>query len=216
MIFKNREEAAYQLAEKLKEYKGRNPLILAIPRGAVPMARIISDALEGEMDVVLVHKLRAPFQPELAIGSVDETGQTFLNKNMQGIDITHSYILKEKEAQIEMLRKRRARYTPIHTPISPTNRIVVIVDDGIATGSSMIAALHVVRVKNPKKLVAATAVAPFDSLQVIRELADDTVCLEVPADFMAVGQFFEEFSQVSDDEVIAILQGKVSKSSATQ
>ena len=216
MIFKNREEAAYQLAEKLKEYKGRNPLILAIPRGAIPMARIISDVLEGEMDVVLVHKLRAPFQAELAIGSVDETGQTFLNKNMQGIDISHSYIMKEKGTQLKMLRKRRELYTPVHPPIHPANRIVVIVDDGIATGSSMIAALHAIRVKNPKKLIAATAVAPFDSLQAVRELADDTVCLDIPSDFMAVGQFFEEFSQVSDEDVISILREKASKSRAAQ
>ena len=210
MYFKNRQQAACLLADKLGRYKGQNPLVLAIPRGAVPMAKIIADALEGEMDVVLVHKLRAPDQPELAIGSVDETGQIYLGRNAFGI--AEAYISEEKEAQMEILRRRRTLYTPIHPPISPAHRIVIVVDNGIATGASMIAALRAVRLKGPEKLIAAAAVAPHESLQEIRGLADEVICLEVPEDFYAVGQYFEEFTQVSDDEVTAILRQSRSKS----
>ena len=206
IVFKDRRQAAQQLAEKLKRVNGKNPLILAIPRGAVPMAQVMADALNGEMDVVLVHKLRAPGQPELAIGSVDESGRLYLGRYADDLKISGSWIREEKERQIEMLRQRRARYTPIHPPVSPAHRIVIVVDDGIATGASMIAALRAIRAQNPAKLIAATPVAAQGGLEKIRSLADEVECLLAPGDFYAVGQFFEEFSQVSDEEVIAILQ----------
>lgn len=203
MRFKDRREAAELLAERLSAYKGQNPLVLAIPRGAVPMAKAIADALEGEMDVVLVHKLRAPGQAELAIGSVDETGQIYLGRHAFGIE--EEYIEAEKRTQLETLRRRRLLYSPVHPPINPAGRVAIVVDDGIATGASMIAALRAIRAKRPRKLIAAAAVGPYESLQDIRHLADDVVCLEVPGSFYAVGQYFEEFGQVTDDEVTAIL-----------
>lgn len=206
MYFKNRQQAAGLLAEKLAQYKGQNPLVLAIPRGAVPMTQIIADALDGEMDVVLVHKLGAPGNPELAIGSVDEFGHVYLREYAGVLGLTEADIAAEKKRQLETLRQRRARYTPVHPPIDPTGRVVIIVDDGIATGASMIAALRSVRAKRPRKLIAAAAVAPYESLEEIRKLADEVVCLDVPEDFYAVGQFFEEFAQVSDEEVIALLR----------
>jgi predicted phosphoribosyltransferase len=214
MPFKNRLEAAGLLADKLIHYKGQNPLVLGIPRGAVPMAKIVADALDGEMDVVLVHKLGAPDQPELAIGSVDETGHVYLARHALGID--EGYIAAEKKAQMKTLRRRRALYTPVHSPISPAHRIVIVVDNGIATGASMIAALRAVRTAGPTRLVAAAAVAPYESLQQIRELADEVVCLEVPDDFYAVGQYFMEFTQVSDEEVTEILRQSRSKSKTTR
>ncbi|MBI1820383.1 MAG: phosphoribosyltransferase [Nitrospirae bacterium] len=206
MIFKDRRQAARQLAEKLKRYDGKNPLVLAIPRGAVPMAQVMADALNGEMDVVLVHKLRAPYQPELAIGSVDESGHLYLSRHAADLKIDETYIREEKERQLKILRRRRAHYTPVHPPVSPVHRIVIVVDDGIATGASMIAALRSIRAQKPAKLIAATSVAPHEGLEKIRGLADEVECLLVPDNFYAVGQFFEEFSQVSDEEVIAILQ----------
>lgn len=206
MYFKNRQQAAELLAEKLARYKGQNPLVLGIPRGAVPMAKIIADALDGEIDVVLVHKLGAPGNPELAVGSVDESGHVYLRDHARTLGLSDADIAAEKARQMKTLRERRARYTPVHPPIDPAGRIVIVVDNGIATGASMIAALRSVRAKRPKKLIAAAAVAPYESLQEIRALADEVVCLDVPADFYAVGQFFEEFTQVSDEEVIALLQ----------
>ena len=205
MPFQNREQAAHLLARRLEKYRGQNPLVLAIPRGAVPMARIIADSLGGEMDVVLVHKLGAPGEPELAIGAVDETGQVYLAEYAQDLEISDDYINAEKQTQLETLRKRRALYTPLRPPIDPCRRIVIVVDNGVATGSTMIAALRAVRAKGPARLVAAAAVASRETLRKIASEADETICLEVPARFYAVGQFFEDFSQVSDEQVVAIM-----------
>jgi putative phosphoribosyl transferase len=205
MLFENREHAARLLARRLSAYyKNKNPLVLAIPRGAIGMAEIIADVLGGELDVVLVHKLGAPGQPELAIGAIDETGKFFLSG--YGLDIDGAYLEAEKQAQLEVLRKRRARYTPSRGPIDPHDRIVIVVDDGIATGSTMIAALRAIRRSKPKKLVGAAAVASPSAARAMSREADAIVCLDVPSEFYAVGQFFRDFSQVSDEEVTAILQ----------
>lgn len=206
MYFKNRQQAAGLLAKKLARYKGQKPLVLGIPRGAAPMAKIIADALDGDIDVVLVHKLGTPGNPEFAIGSVDESGHVYLKEHARTLGLSGAEIEAEKERQVKTLRERRARYTPVHPSIDPAGRIVIVVDDGIATGASMIAALRSIRAKQPKRLIAAVGVAPYESLQEIRSLADEVVCLGVPADFYAVGRFFEEFTQVSDEEVIALLQ----------
>ena len=213
MLFENREHAARLLARSLSAYyKNKNPLVLAIPRGAIGMAEIIADVLGGELDVVLVHKLGAPGQPELAIGAIDEAGNVLLSG--YGLDIGEAYLAAEKQAQLEVLRKRRARYIPSRGPIDPHNRIVIVVDDGIATGSTMTAALRAIRRSKPKKLVGAVAVASPSAARAISREADSVVCLDVPAEFYAVGEFFEDFSQVSDEEVTAILQKREPKISA--
>ncbi|MEW6324220.1 MAG: phosphoribosyltransferase family protein [Nitrospirota bacterium] len=206
MLFKNREEAARLLAEKLTGYKGRHPLVLAIPRGAVPMGKIIAEAVEGELDVALAHKLGAPGNPEFAIGSVGESGDVYVGKDARMLNISDEYIHREAEAQMETLRRRRALYTPVRPPIDPGGRIAIVVDNGIATGATMIAALRAVRAKRPARLVAAVAVAPRETLERITREADETVCLEAPEEFYAVGQFFLEFSQVTDEDVIALLR----------
>jgi len=168
------------------------------------MGQIIAEALDAELDVVLVRKLGAPDQPELAIGAVDETGQLYLGRHARGVSA--AYIAAEKAAQLATIRKRRALYTPIHLPVDPAGRIVIVVDNGVATGASLLAALRAVRAKGPAKLVAAMAVAPPETLDRIAAEADEVVCLQAPADFYAVGQFFENFSEVSDAEVVGILR----------
>ena len=206
-MFRDRNDAASRLAKRLQVYRGKNPLVLAIPRGAVPMAKIIADELGGELDVVLVRKLRAPNQPELAIGSVNESGWTFIAEYAELYGASHDYIESEKRLQMETIRKRRAQYTPIRPPIDPTGRIVIVIDDGLATGATMISALHGLRAMKLTKLICAVPVAPPDTLDKVADMADEVVCLEAPKLFQAVGQFYQYFPQFDDDEVIEILKG---------
>lgn len=205
MIFSNREQAARLLAEKLAAYKGLNPLVLAIPRGAVPMAKIIADMLGGEFDVVLVRKLGAPGNPEFAIGAIDETGWAYLGPYAAMAGADEGYIERAKARELETIRRRRAQYSPLHPPIDPRDRVVIVVDDGLATGSTMLAALHALRQRAPQRLVCAVPVAPPDTLEKVGEQADEVVCLYAPENFQAVGQFYADFGQVEDDEVIALL-----------
>ena len=213
MRFRSRQHAAELLAERLRvSYKNKNPLVLGVPRGAVPMAKFIADALGGELDVVLVHKLTHPEQPELAIGAIDEQGNAFISDWAADLDPT--YLEAEKKRQLAVLAKRRATYTPARQSIDPKGRIVIVVDDGIATGSTMTAALRALRGHKPKKLVGAVAVASPDAARAMLHECDSMVCLNVPAEFYAVGQFFDDFAQVTDEEVIAILKHDVEKVSA--
>jgi len=209
MPFLDRNEAADRLAERLSPYRGQHPLVLAIPRGAVPMALRIATALQGEIDVVLVRKLGAPFNAEFAIGSVDESGWTYIGDYAASAGATPEYIEVEKSRQMEIMRLRRAQYTPIRPPLDPAGRIVIVVDDGLATGSTMISALHALKSKAPAKLICAVPVAPSDTIEKVAAYCDEVVCLETPWDFRAVGQFYRSFPQVEDEEVIALLRQPV-------
>jgi putative phosphoribosyl transferase len=214
MRFKNREHAAVLLAERLVLYKGQNPLVLGVPRGAVPMARIIAEALGGELDVVLVLKLRAPFQPELAIGAVDEAGAVLRGRYLDLAEVSEDYLREEVRTQREILRKRRELYTGARNPINPAGRIVIVVDDGIATGSSMLAAVRSVRSHLPRTIIVAIGAAPPESLALIANEADDVICLHSPEAFFAVGEFFQDFSEVTDEMVVATLAGSATPATA--
>ena len=216
MLFDSRLDAGRKLAVALARFKGRHPLILAIPRGAVGMGAVLAEQLGGELDVVLVRKLGAPHNPELAVGAVDESGWSYVADYADEIGAGPAYLAKEKAAQMERLRKRRAQYTPARPPVDPAGRIAIVVDDGIATGASMIAALHAVRAKKPERLVCAVPVAARESLEHIRPYADEVVCLSTPDDFSAVSQFYREFRQVEDEEVIALLERHGAKKAKAQ
>ena len=206
MQFLDREHAARRLAAALSEYQGKHPLVLAIPRGAVAMGRIIADVLGGELDVVLVRKLSAPYDPEFAIGSVDEAGWVYVSESATAAGATPDYLAHEKQRQLATLQRRRAEYTPLRQPIDPGGRVVIVVDDGLATGATMIAALHGLRERQPAWLVCAVPVAPLDTLERVRQYADDVVCLETPFSFHAVGRFYLDFPQVEDATVVEILR----------
>lgn len=207
MPFRDREEAANRLADALRPWRGQHPLVLAVPRGAVPMGRIIADALGGELNVVLVRKLGAPSNPELAIGAVDETGTAVLGGNIRHLGITPEYLRHETQTQLNVLHQRSGRYRHVCPYADPQGRVVIVIDDGIATGATMSAALQMLRKREPARLVLATPVAPAETIDRLRPLTDDLVCLEMPENFYAIGQFYRDFPQVTDDEVVACLGG---------
>jgi putative phosphoribosyl transferase len=204
-LFNSRIGAARQLATALAKYRGRNPLVLAIPRGAVGMGKVLAEELEGELDVVLVRKLRSPYSSEFAVGAIDESGWSYVADHAARAGADDAYLETEKHTQLETMRKRRKQYTPARSPIDPLGRIVIVVDDGLATGASMIAALHAARARQPQRLICAVPVAAPESLKRVQPLADEVVCLAAPREFYAVGQFYREFPQVEDEEVIALL-----------
>ena len=202
-MFASREQAAERIAEQLARYRGQHPLVLAIPRGGVPMGRVVADALGGELDVVLVHKLGAPGNPEFAIGSVDESGKVVLSPAAQALHMDEDYVARESARQLERLRERRLRYG--RAPVDARGRLCIVVDDGVATGATLIAALRALRAQGPRRLIAAIGVAPAETVARLEKEVDELVCLAAPAVFYAVSQFFADFAQVSDDEVITLL-----------
>jgi predicted phosphoribosyltransferase len=169
------------------------------------MGKVIADALGGELDVVLVHKLGAPGNPEFAVGSVDERGKVVVAEHARELGIPKSFLDQEADRQWVRLLERRRTYTPQRPPVDPKDRVVLLVDDGVATGSTLLAALELVREAKPRKLVAVVGVAPEETVAKLGRLADEVVCLATPSPFYAVGRFYADFREVSDDEVVATL-----------
>lgn len=204
--FADRDVAAEALARGLHAYRGSNPLILAIPRGAVPMGKVIAEQLAGELDLVLVHKLCAPFDPECAVGSIDETGWTYLDPQLPANLKTGFMLEHEKTRQLAALQRRRALYTPHLEPADPKGRTTIIVDDGLATGATMMAALHTIRAREPAELICAVPVAATQSLERVLPVADKVVCLHATPSLGAVSHYYTHYRQVEDDEVKEILE----------
>lgn len=209
MPFRNRADAGRKLAAALAAYKDERPVVLALPRGGVPVAAEVASALDAPLDLVLVRKLGVPIQPELAMGAVVDGAAPIVVRNEDVIRLTGvseedmQAVCAEELAEIE---RRRDRYLGARARLDIAGRVAIVVDDGIATGATTRAALRALRLRGPKKLVLAVPVAPTETLAAMREEADDVVCLEDYADFGAIGFFYADFRQVSDAEVIAALK----------
>ena len=204
--FLDRTHAARFLADRLAGYRGGNPLVLAIPRGAVPIGRVLADALRGELDVILVRKLGAPGNPEFAVGAVDETGDMRIATYAASAGADDAYLKTEGARQLARIHEQRRLYGGGREPVDPHGRLVIVVDDGLATGATMAVALAAVRRRAPSHLICAVPVASAEALARVTALADEVVCLATPANFSSVGAHYLQFGQVEDAEVVATLQ----------
>jgi len=208
MPFIDRTDAGRQLADALASYNTKNPVVLALPRGGVPVAAEIAKTLAAPLDLILVRKIGVPFQPELAMGAVVDGPSPVVVRNedvitLSGVSENEFAAIRDRElAEIERRRKTYLGNRP-HPELAA--RTVIVVDDGIATGATIRAALHAVRARKPSKLVLAVPVAPTDALRELRAEADETVCLEDYESFGAIGFFYSDFQQVSDEKVIDLL-----------
>jgi predicted phosphoribosyltransferase len=206
-MFLNREDAGRQLGRELKRLPLRDPLVLAIPRGGVVTGAAIAREIGAELDVVLAHKLRSPIQPELAFGAVGEDGEIYLNHHVEEVTgVTEEYLEQERMRQLEEINRRKERFRAVRPTASLEGRSVILTDDGIATGSTMFAAIEFAKGHAPHEVIVAVPVAPPDRLETMRRRCDRVICLEAPFAFWAVGQFYESFEQVEDEEVVELLR----------
>lgn len=206
-IFKNRADAGRQLAARLEPYAGREDVtVLALPRGGVPVGYEVAHALGVELDVLIVRKLGVPGHPELAMGAIASGGASYLNKDViQYENVSRGQLDQEFNAESLELKRRERMYRGNRPPLDVTGRTIIVVDDGVATGSTIHAAVKALRMKHPSQIVVAAPVAPRVAAGRILSVADQFVCLHSPSVFFAVGQFYENFEQTSDDEVRALL-----------
>ena len=205
-LFKDRTEAGRMLAERLRDKAGPGSVVLALPRGGVPVAYEVAMALGAELDVLPVRKLGVPGQPELAMGAIAPAGALFVDHEiMRSAHVSQAQfkaILAEEQAE---LARREALYRGNRAPTDVQGKQVIVIDDGMATGATLRAALHALRRRNPARIVVALPVAPLGGETQLDDLADDFVCVAQPTLFLSVGQHYEEFEQTSDDEVRQLL-----------
>jgi predicted phosphoribosyltransferase len=205
--FEDREEAGRLLSEALDEYRGKNAVVLGVPRGGVEVARELASGIDAELDVVLAHKLRTPGYGELAMGSVAEDGKLFLNQEIVGMmKVPEGYIQQEKDRQMEEIKRRARLFRGARPKIALNGRIVIVTDDGVATGATTQAALWAVRGEHPARLIAAIPVGSEETIRRLSTDVDEMLCLRCPPMFGAVGQFYRQFQAVEDEDVLSILK----------
>ncbi|MFC6987738.1 phosphoribosyltransferase [Haloplanus sp. GCM10025708] len=205
--FKDRTEAGTQLGEALREREIDVDIVLAIPRGGLPLGRAVADVLDAPLDIVVASKIGAPGNPELAIGAVASDGSVWRNEEaFRGTRSNEEYFEREREKEAENARQKADRYRGGRSEPDLTGKTVAVVDDGVATGSTVRACLQMLRKTDAHRVVLAVPVGPPDTVHELQELADEVICLKTPSSFMGVGQFYERFDQVSDEEAMAYLE----------
>jgi predicted phosphoribosyltransferase len=206
-MFRDREDAARRLAERPKGRELHAPVVLAIPRGGVVIGAVLARQLGAELDVVLCRKLRASGRPEVALGAVAEDGRVYLNHlGRRCREVMHGYLARERCFQLAEIARRRQLVRAVRPPAALEGRSVLVTDDGVATGATLIAALQSVKARRPREVIVAVPVAPPDSLAEAGRWCDDMVCLLCPEEFQAVGQFYEDFRLVEDEQVVELLR----------
>lgn len=209
MIFKDRTEAGRKVAERLDHYRGRGDVIvLALPRGGVVNGREIAERLGCPLDIIIIRKIGFPGQPELAAGAVAENGAVILNERIVAFGVPEEYIKRETERLKVEIDRRKGLYRGGKGIPHLAGKTVIIVDDGVATGATMKAAIQAVKEEGPARVVAALPVASEEAEQSIKKMVDEWICLQTPPEFMAIGSYYEDFEQVSDEEVIELLGKK--------
>lgn len=209
MILKDRTQAGIQLAAQLLRFKNRDPIVLALPRGGVPVGFQVAKALEAPLDLVLVRKIGAPQQPELAVAAVvdGERMELVINEDvLQALGLSEDDVRERAKREVEEIERRRTIYLGGRERVSVAGCTVLVVDDGIATGATVRAALRAVRRREPSHLVLAVPVAPPETVQLLRREVDEVVCLATPSPFGSIGRFYDDFRQVGDDEVRELLE----------
>lgn len=208
--FHDRHEAGGVLAERLAADERSEPtLVLGIPRGGVMIADIVAKRLAADFDIVIPRKLGAPYNSELAIGAVTEDGTSYLNTYLiNALRISEDYLEKEKGRQVEEIKRRASEYRKPGLPYNIAGKKVILVDDGIATGATIIASARWVRKHNPSRLMIAVPVAPTQSVEVLEQEVDSVLAVHTARDFGSVGQFYQEFAPVSDEEVKDIMRAR--------
>lgn len=208
MSFQDRADAGRQLARALAGYKGQQPVVLALPRGGVSVAAEVATALDAPLDVILVRKIGVPFQPELAMGAVVDGDEPLVVRNeavIRHAGIGEAAFQAVCDSELAEIERRRQRYLGGRERVEVAGRSAIVIDDGIATGATMRAALRATRLRKPKKLILAVPVAPTDGLAAMRREADEIVCIEAHADLGAIGYYYSDFRAVPDEVVIALL-----------
>ena len=207
-IFKDRKQAGELLAEEVARHGYADPVVFGLPRGGVPVAAEVAAKLKAPLDVILVRKIGAPTQPELAIGAVVDGATPEIVRNeelIRELGIPDEVVREEAQRQLEIIEARRKLWVAGRERVPVKGRTAIIVDDGIATGATVRASLHALKRQGSKRTVVATPVAPMQAVEALRQEADDVVCLETPEYFGAIGFFYLDFSQVSDAEVSRLL-----------